>query len=64
LHPNVVEKLRQEHNRVFDADIAKTEQMLQEFPQKTNELEYTKAVIKEALRMFPLGFPARAAKPG
>jgi hypothetical protein len=49
---------------VFDADIAKTEQILQEFPQKTNELEYTSAVIKEALRMFPVGFSALAAKPG
>lgn len=52
--PHTLEKLRDEHNRVFDKDYEKTITMLQENPGLTNELKYTTAVINETLRMFPI----------
>ncbi|KAJ6020568.1 cytochrome P450 [Penicillium herquei] len=64
LHPNVMEKLRHEHSEVFDADLAKTQEILRSNPHKTSKLAYTTAVIKETLRLFPVGFGARKAKPG
>ncbi|KAF2179691.1 cytochrome P450 [Zopfia rhizophila CBS 207.26] len=59
-HPEVVEKLRDEHDRVFTPGIDATYAMLQESPQKMSELEYTNNVIKETLRFFPVGNTARA----
>jgi cytochrome P450 len=63
-HPNVMAKLRREHDQAFDADLVKTQNILRTTPHKTTELVYTTAVIKETLRLFPAGFSARKAKPG
>ena len=38
--------------------------MLSEDPYKLNQLDYTTGVIKEALRIFPVGFGVRVAPPG
>jgi len=54
-------KLRQEHDAVFDPDLETTFQMLCDSPHKVQELDYTTAVIKETLRLFPIGFGARAS---
>ena len=62
--PEVVKKLREEHTRVFDEDFDQTINMLVESPAKLEELEYTAAVIKETLRLFPIGFGTREADPG
>ncbi|KAJ6444145.1 cytochrome p450 [Purpureocillium lavendulum] len=64
LHPDVVERLRQEHNEHFAADLDTTVEQLVAKPTKTNDLEYTNAVIKETLRFFPIGFTIRQAPPG
>jgi cytochrome P450 len=62
--PEVVEKLREEHDRVFDPHFSTTLEILNDSPQKTNELEYTTAVVKETLRLFPVGIGARRAEKG
>jgi cytochrome P450 len=58
--PHVLQKLREEHDRVFDKDYDKTVTMLRENPGLINELKYTAAVINETLRMFPIGFSIRS----
>lgn len=63
-HPTVVQNLRSEHNQVFGSDLDTTKKILQQIPHKLNELHYTTAVIKETLRLFPVGFGARKAKLG
>ncbi|KAH8596814.1 cytochrome P450 [Bisporella sp. PMI_857] len=63
-NPEVMRKLRQEHNSVFGKDISETPTILGDSPNKLNDLEYTTAVIKEALRLFPVGFGVKQAPPG
>jgi cytochrome P450 len=55
--------LREEHDRVFTAGIDATFKMLQEDSQKISELKYTNNVLKEALRLYPVGGTVRAADP-
>jgi cytochrome P450 len=62
--PDVVERLKEEHARIFHSDFAETLNMLRESPQKLNDLEYTNAVIQETLRLFPVGFGVREAENG
>ena len=62
--PKVVEKLREEHAKVFHEEFAKSLDMLRDTPQKLSELEYTAAVIKETLRLFPVGYGPREAVQG
>lgn len=45
--------LRQEHNELLGTDIKARAQILKEDPQILNQLPYTLAVIKEALRLLP-----------
>ena len=61
-HPDVLQKVRAEHDRVFDKDFDHTLELLQDAPHKISELEYTGAVIKETLRLFPVGFGVRQAE--
>ena len=62
-NPDCVAKLREEHDRVFGPDIESAVAQLQENPSKINELEYTTNVLKETLRMFPIGNTARSPLP-
>lgn len=59
-HPDVVSKLRDEHARVFATDIETTHALLQAEPQRLKKLDYTTCVIKETLRIYPIGNTARA----
>ncbi|KAF2109528.1 cytochrome P450 [Lophiotrema nucula] len=61
VHPEIVQKLREEHDRVFTPGIEASYAMLCEQPNKINELEYTTNVIKETLRLYPIGNTARGA---
>jgi len=42
-----------EHRDIFGPDFEDTARLLREKPQLINKLEYTSAVIKESLRLFP-----------
>ncbi|KAF2730215.1 cytochrome P450 [Polyplosphaeria fusca] len=60
VHQDIVEKLREEHNRVFCPGVDASYRMLQDNPSKINDLPYTTNVIKETLRFYPVGNTARA----
>lgn len=61
-HPEVVKRLRAEHDRVFSPSIEETYSMLENDPSKLNELELTGNVLKETMRFFPIGHTARAGR--
>jgi cytochrome P450 len=63
-HPEVLQKLRDEHTKVFAPSFEDTVSLLQENPYKLNDLSYTTAVIRETLRLFPVGFGIKIASPG
>ncbi|OTA83025.1 hypothetical protein M434DRAFT_400808 [Hypoxylon sp. CO27-5] len=60
-HPEVLEKLRAEHDQVFGRNVAACPDMIAENPSILNSLPYTLAVIKETLRLFP---PANGLRMG
>ncbi len=59
VHPESLAKLRAEHDSVCGATFQGAADMLRNEPHRIAELEYTTAVIKETLRMFPVGFTVR-----
>ncbi|KAH7378408.1 sterigmatocystin biosynthesis P450 monooxygenase StcS [Phaeosphaeria sp. MPI-PUGE-AT-0046c] len=63
-HLEVLEKLREEHDRVLGPDRTAAASRLSQNPSLVNDLPYTLAVIKEVLRMFPPAGTTRAGKPG
>ncbi|KAI1768404.1 cytochrome P450 [Hypoxylon sp. FL1150] len=60
-YPEVLAKLRAEHDSVFGRNFAACPGMITENPSIINSLPYTHAVIKEALRLFP---PANGLRMG
>ena len=58
-HPEVVSRLREEHDLVFAPSIDASYDILCSEPYKLNSLEYTTNVLKEALRLYPIGCTAR-----
>lgn len=63
-YPDVAEKMRQEHINEFGSDFKSATDVLLESPEKVQNLAYTDAVIKESMRLFPVGFGVREAAPG
>ncbi|KAK5652008.1 hypothetical protein OQA88_10911 [Cercophora sp. LCS_1] len=61
--PEALQKLRDEHNRVFPSDFDDTLQALRSDPSLTKRLAYTTAVIQETLRLFPIGMVVRVPPP-
>jgi cytochrome P450 len=59
--PKVLAKLREEHTCIFHSSFVKTIEMVEAKPSKLDELDYTTAVIRETLRLFPIGFGVRLA---
>ncbi|KAI1095025.1 sterigmatocystin biosynthesis P450 monooxygenase StcS [Rostrohypoxylon terebratum] len=53
--PEVWSRLRAEHVEVLGPDADQASEILRQNPHKINELRYTTAVVKEALRMHSLG---------
>ncbi|KAJ5123994.1 uncharacterized protein N7515_007819 [Penicillium bovifimosum] len=63
-HPRVLHKLREEHNALYGTDSSAAANMLRSDPNLVNNLPYTLAVIKEALRLWPpTGISLRRGQP-
>ncbi|KAF2688555.1 cytochrome P450 [Lentithecium fluviatile CBS 122367] len=60
IHPPVVYRLLSEHARIFSSDVEAIHKLLQNEPQRLKELEYTACIIKETLRIYPIGNSGRA----
>ncbi|KAI1288610.1 cytochrome P450 [Xylaria venustula] len=58
-HPNVLAKLRAEHDEVFGRNIETCPGKIVETPSILNSLPYTNAVIKEVMRLLPAAAGAR-----
>ncbi|KAL8870388.1 MAG: hypothetical protein Q9174_003560 [Haloplaca sp. 1 TL-2023] len=52
-HPQALEKVMQEHDKIYGSDTSKTAQAISEDPHSLNRLPYTTAVVKEVLRLYP-----------
>lgn len=61
--PEVLEKMRAEHDKVFGPDPAAARQAVLETPALLNAMPYTNAVIKEVLRLVPIAATAREGSP-
>jgi cytochrome P450 len=59
-----MDRIRAEHDDVFGRDVAETYGAIVENPHLLNQLPYTVAVIREALRLFPPASGFRAGEPG
>jgi cytochrome P450 len=58
-NPEKLAKIRDEHNLIFGADPERAVEMIQTSPRILNQLEYTLAVLKETLRLFPAATTVR-----
>ena len=63
-NPDALNRIRAEHNQVLGTDVSKAPTLLEEQPKLLNDLPYTAAVIKEALRLFSPAGSSRQGKPG
>ncbi|KAG5302580.1 sterigmatocystin biosynthesis P450 monooxygenase StcS [Histoplasma capsulatum G186AR] len=61
--PDILQRLRKEHDDVLGPDPKMAYQVLQQSPHKANELRYTAAVIKETLRIHTLANTFRQGSP-
>jgi cytochrome P450 len=60
MHPEVTRRLREEHDRVCGADNDSTQAYFRDTPHRAAaEMPYTTAVLRETLRLYPVGFTMR-----
>lgn len=62
-HPDILAKVRTEHDQIFTKDVTQAESLLSSKPQLLNQLPYTLAVIKESLRIYPTVAALRDGQP-
>ncbi|EEH22863.2 hypothetical protein PABG_05074 [Paracoccidioides brasiliensis Pb03] len=63
-HPDALQKARLEHDQVFDPDFKRTVELIRAHPERLYDLHYTTGIIKESLRLFPIGSAARTSAKG
>ena len=63
-HPQAMERARAEHDQVFGYDLTQTSDYITTNPHALNQLPFTTAVIKEALRLFTPSTSLRDGEPG
>ncbi|KAJ5604924.1 cytochrome P450 [Penicillium lagena] len=62
--PETITKLRKEHEALFNDNFDRTVENLLSAPENLQNLPFTESVIKESLRLFPVGFGVRGAATG
>ena len=63
-NPSAMARLRAEHDAVLGSNVADAAAIMSRNPHVLNQLPFTTAVIKEALRLFPPVSSTRAGEPG
>lgn len=63
-HPGHLANMRKEHDTTFSPCLSTIKQMLLATSSKLQDLPYTEAVLRETLRLFPVGMPLRKAASG
>lgn len=63
-NPPVLERIREEHAKIFSTSRVERIRKLKEEPYLLNQLTYTMAVMKETMRLFPAASSLRAGEPG
>ncbi|RFU35497.1 hypothetical protein B7463_g859, partial [Scytalidium lignicola] len=64
IHPEILERVRTEHDEVFGTTVEATIQRLQADPHMLNKLPLTQAAFREILRLHSAGFTIRKGAPG
>ena len=63
-HPLALHRVRAEHDDLFGTDLSSIQDKITENPHTLNQLPFTVAVIKEAMRLFPAASTIRCGEPG
>ena len=61
---DILRRIRNEHTKIFGSELAERIRRLEEEPHLLNQLPYSVAVLKETMRLFPVGSSLRGGEPG